>query len=157
MGKKGQGGQGPDGGGEAQASGYRPPGAPEDVSFNPEKAKIKANEMDRNGEIIAVLPFDGDMPKGEALREYQEALKTAQNVAEQVNKEAIPRERQDMVRRYMKTLVEPVGGTASTDTGPTDAASTDAAPTDTAPTDAAPTDAEPTAGGAEGEAGSGGR
>ncbi len=142
MGQKGS-GNGP-GGKEAQASGYRPPGAPEDVSFNPEKAKIKANELDRNGEIIAVLPFDGDMPKGEALREYQEALKTAQNVAEQVNKEAIPRERQDMVRRYMKTLVEPVGGTASTDT----------APTGTAPTDTAPT--APVSG-AEGGAGSGGR
>lgn len=113
LGQKGQGqGQGRNGG---QASGQRAPGAPEDVTFNPEKAKLKANELDRNGEIIAVLPFNGDMPKGEALRQYQEALKTAQNVAEQINKEAIPRERQDMVRRYMKTLVEPVGGTASTD------------------------------------------
>ena len=104
-GKQSSAGVTPQGGSEARAAGPRSPGSPEEVTFKREK--IKATALDSKGRVIATLPFNGELPEGEALLEYKKVLHSAQERASKVDREAIPLEFREKVKRYMKTLQEP--------------------------------------------------
>jgi hypothetical protein len=97
------------GGDEAQASGLRDPGAPEDVTFT-KKEHLRTTKFDPTGTIITTLPFDGDMPKGEALVEYKKIIKATQKRAQKVEREALPVEYRERVLRYTKSLQHQVDG-----------------------------------------------
>lgn len=114
LGKQTGSGSGP-GGAEAQAYGQRSPGTPEDTSF--EREHLRANELDPGGQTITTLPFEGELPTGEALQAYPEIQKTIQSSAEKVDNQTIPVEYRERIRDYFNTLNPDPAPAPATDAG----------------------------------------
>ena len=108
---------GPNGG---IGAGERGPGRPEGVKFN-QKSTIKANELGPEGTIVGTLPFDGEAPTGESLLKIRQIMTSAQSSAKKVERQAIPAEHRDTVRRFQESLhrgvTEPAGGASPEKTG----------------------------------------
>lgn len=106
----GSSGPSPGGANEAQASGDRGPGRKEGVTF--QQTQIHPNELDPSGTIVGELPFDGEAPTGESLLKIQKIITSGQASAEKVERQAIPAEYRDLVRRFQDSLRQPAEGGA---------------------------------------------
>lgn len=94
---------------EGIGAGQGKKGTPEPTTHKREH--LRDQELDPRGTVIATLEVEGEIPKGEARARYSRAARAAQTRSEQVDREAIPLEYRDQVRRYMNSLVETPAGT----------------------------------------------
>ena len=81
------------------------PGQKEDVKF--EKSQLHPKELDPTGKIVGTLPFEGEAPTGESILEIKNIMTAAQSEAEKVERQAIPSEYKDLVRRFQDSLRNP--------------------------------------------------
>ncbi len=79
-------------------------GTPEATKSKREHLRDK--ELDPRGTLIATLNVEGEVPKGDAKVKYHNAAKAAQSQAKKVDREAIPVEYRDQVKRYMNSLLD---------------------------------------------------
>lgn len=101
--------QGPSSGMQGgRASGDRPAGTPEPVTFKPEK--LKAQRL-QSGQTVAVHTTDGPSVSGEAtIKKNRAVVEAIQERSKEIQKEPLPPEYRGQAERFYQLLMEGDGG-----------------------------------------------
>jgi hypothetical protein len=90
---------------EGQATGQRDPGTPEDVTFRREK--VPSRGLAPSGRPVGVLTVPGESLPGEVtIEKSAEVREAARALSEEVEKEPLPIEHREQVRRFYDLLLE---------------------------------------------------
>ena len=88
-------------GGQGQGRGGKPPESPTQTAFNDEKSPSQTSR----GKILHELFVTGVPEKGEAIQEYADLLHAArEDAAGALARDKVPREYEEMVKRYFDAL-----------------------------------------------------
>ena len=85
-------------------AGQRPPGTPEDTTF--QRDKVGASGLDPRGQSVGTLLTEGPSEAGEVTIQKGGAVeKAARQLSEEVEREPLPVERREEVQRFLDSLV----------------------------------------------------
>ncbi|MBN1442103.1 MAG: hypothetical protein JXA90_05300 [Planctomycetes bacterium] len=95
---------GPTGPAGGQASGVRPQGSPEPVSF--EGSRIRASGLEP-GDVVGQFTEAGDSPEGTArISKSDGVARAVRALSDEIEKEPLPKEYEKQVRDYLELILE---------------------------------------------------